>query len=195
MLSGPAPGTVIPPEQLSSFPEPFTAHGLTLRYLYPLRQSPPALIKMGVSTILLSLLVPVLVAALLLPKILYFVAGLVGRHLRRCSRTRRELLLARVANETKAYEEELKVNKQEDADWEQVGTTARDNAVKNSEWDGIVGFFHPFWYAWRVLKYRGKVTDPMFLQQCRRRRRASPLGRHSSTPKALAQGHLHCLYR
>lgn len=150
---------------------------------------------MSVLLILLSLLVPALVAALLLPKILYAVAELVGRHLRRCSRTRRELLLARVANETKAYEEELKKNKQEDVDWEQVGTTPPDSAVKNSDWDGIVGFFHPFWYAWRDLKYRDTVANPLFLQQCRRRRRASPLGCHSSTPKTLAKGHLHCVYR
>ena len=125
---------------------------------------------MSVLLVLLSLLVPALVAALLLPKILYFVAGLVGQHLRRCSRTRRELLLARVANETKAYEEELKKNKQEDADWEQVGTTPPNSAVKNSEWDGIVGFFHPFWYARQVLRNGDIVADLLFIQQCRRRR-------------------------
>lgn len=119
---------------------------------------------MSVLLVLASLLVPVLVAAVLLPKILYFVAGLVGQHLRRCSRTRRELLLARVANETKAYEEELKNNKQEDADWEQVGTTPSGNAAKNSEWDGIVGFFHPFWYAWRAPKYGDTIADLLFLQ-------------------------------
>ncbi|XP_014556939.1 glycosyltransferase family 4 protein [Bipolaris victoriae FI3] len=103
---------------------------------------------MGVLLILLSLLAPALVAALFLSKTLRFLAGLVGQHLRRSSRTRRELLLARVASETKAYEADLKDKKKEDDDWEQVGTTPPTSAVKvgqtNSDWDGIVGFFHPF---------------------------------------------------
>lgn len=154
---------------------------------------------MGLLLILVSLLAPALVALLFLPKTLHLVAGLVGQHLRRSSRTRRELLLARVENETKAYEAEGKSKKKEDDDWEQVGGTPPSSAVKgdqaDSEWDGIVGFFHPFWYVWRAPKDVDVGADRVFPQQCGRRRRTSPLGCHSSTPEALAKGDLYCLYR
>jgi alpha-1,2-mannosyltransferase len=109
---------------------------------------------MSVLLVLLSLLAPALVTALFLSKTLHFVAALLGQHLRRSSRTRCELLLARVATETKAHEADVKNKKREDDDWEQVGTTPPGSAVKHgqmdSDWDGIVGFFHPFWYAWQA---------------------------------------------
>lgn len=101
--------------------------------------------------ILLSLLIPVLVSVVFLPKILRFLAELVGQHLRRASRTRRELLLARVATESKSHEAERKNRQSEDDDWEEVGTNATrtpvDSGKTDRDWDGIVGFFHPFWYG------------------------------------------------
>ncbi|KAI4919569.1 asparagine-linked glycosylation protein [Alternaria incomplexa] len=103
---------------------------------------------MGLLPIFLSLLLPALLATIFLPKTLRFAAEIVGQHLRRSSRTRRELLLARVASETKTFEAQQKNKKKEDDDWEQVGNTPPGSAVKDgpadSEWDGIVGFFHPF---------------------------------------------------
>jgi alpha-1,2-mannosyltransferase len=106
---------------------------------------------MGVSLIILSLLLSVIISAVFLPKILRFGAELLGHQLRRSSRTRRELLLARVASETKRHEAEQKNKKKEDDDWEEVGNTASNNksiaGKADSEWDGIVGFFHPFWYG------------------------------------------------
>ena len=107
---------------------------------------------MSLLLIILSLLAPIIVSALFLPRILRLGAELLGHHLRRSSRTRRELLLARVASETRTLEAEQRNRKKEDDDWEQVGNAAAGgeaNAGKaDSEWDGIVGFFHPFWYAW-----------------------------------------------
>jgi alpha-1,2-mannosyltransferase len=102
---------------------------------------------MGLSLILLSLLVSVAVSLIFLPKTLRFAAELVGHHLRRSCRTRKELLLGRVANETKAYEALQKNTRKEDDDWEQVGSSASGSAPDekaDSGWDGIVGFFHPF---------------------------------------------------
>jgi alpha-1,2-mannosyltransferase len=65
-------------------------------------------------------------------------------------------LLARVASETKTFEAQQKKKKKEDDDWEQVGNTPPGSAAKHGqvdgEWDGIVGFFHPFWYVWHALK-------------------------------------------
>jgi alpha-1,2-mannosyltransferase len=106
---------------------------------------------MSLLLIILSLFLPVIVSAVFLPNILRFGAELLGHHLRRSSRTRRELLLARVASETKTHDADQKNRKREDDDWEEVGNTAVGSKVgggtADSEWDGIVGFFHPFWYA------------------------------------------------
>ncbi|CAO2658742.1 Nn.00g064650.m01.CDS01 [Neocucurbitaria sp. VM-36] len=103
---------------------------------------------MAVLFVLLSLLVPLLVSVLFLPRTLRFTAELVGHQLRRSSRTRRELLLARVANETRKFESEHSEKSSDDDDWEQVASAATGSAVNggkaNSEWNGIVGFFHPF---------------------------------------------------
>lgn len=128
------------------------AHGLSLRCLpLPLCPRLASLFEMGLLPILLSLLVPAFLTFILLPKTLRFAAELVGQHLRRSSRTRRELLLARVASETKTFEAQQKNKKKEDEDWEQVGNTLPGSAVKDGQadsgWDGIVGFFHPFWYG------------------------------------------------
>ncbi|KAF1849928.1 glycosyltransferase family 4 protein [Cucurbitaria berberidis CBS 394.84] len=103
---------------------------------------------MGVSFILLSLLVPIVLSVVFLPKTLRFIAELVGHGLRKSSRTRRELLLARVANETKHFERQHKEKSKEDDDWENIASAALGSAINggkaDSEWNGIVGFFHPF---------------------------------------------------
>ena len=99
--------------------------------------------------ILLSIFVPVLISVILLPKTLHLLAEFVGHRLRRASRTRRELLLNRVATETKAFEAEHKADIQEDDDWENVLPSLTGSATNggkaNVDWNGIVGFFHPFW--------------------------------------------------
>ena len=122
------------------------------RYFFLLTRSLcPQSSKMSLLLIILSLLLPAIVSAVFLPKLLRFGAELLGHHLRRSSRTRRELLLARVASETKTHEAEQKNRRKEDNDWEEVGNTAAGSKVgsgkADSEWDGIVGSFHPFWYA------------------------------------------------
>lgn len=92
------------------------------------------------------------VAVYYFPSILRSVGVPLGSHLRRSSRTRRELLLARVANEQQAYEAKHKAEKQNDEDdWEEVESSLVGSAVNggkaDKDWSGIVGFFHPFWYA------------------------------------------------
>lgn len=84
---GPGPGTdVIPPEQLSlclnicPWPESYAV--CLLR-----RASIRCRFEMGLLPILLSLLVPALLATVFLPKTLRFAAELVGQHLRRSSRS------------------------------------------------------------------------------------------------------------
>jgi alpha-1,2-mannosyltransferase len=117
---------------------------------------------MALLGILFSLLLSVLVSVIFLPRTLRFLCELVGHHLRRSCRTRRELLLARVADETKKHEAQQRNKHTEDDDWEDVDTAAfvksGNGSKADSDWDGIVGFFHPFWYdsnpAWKQ-----SVTD------------------------------------
>ena len=75
-----------------------------------------------------------------------------GYYLERPSRTRRELLLARVATEQRHYETERKdasTEEKEDDDWEEIEQSLVGSATNGSkadkDWSGIVGFFHPFW--------------------------------------------------
>lgn len=102
---------------------------------------------MALLLILSSLLVPVIFTLLFYPAIIRFLGAQAGHYLRRSSRTRRSLLLARVATESKNYE--AKHAEIEDYDWEEIASVATDgNAAKeqDKQWEGIVGFFHPFWY-------------------------------------------------
>jgi alpha-1,2-mannosyltransferase len=103
---------------------------------------------MALFMIVLSLLVPVILSVVFLPKTLHLVAELVGHRLRHSSRTRRELVLERVATETKAFEAEHTAKSKEDEDWEKVVPSPTGNTVNgrpDAQWNGIVGFFHPFW--------------------------------------------------
>jgi len=103
---------------------------------------------MALLAVFLSLLIPALISVVFLPKTLQLLAELVGRRLRHSSRTRRELLLDRVAAETKAFEADHKAKGSEDDDWENIVPsplgTAANGAKADAEWNGIVGFFHPF---------------------------------------------------
>ncbi|KAF1921764.1 hypothetical protein BDU57DRAFT_437318 [Ampelomyces quisqualis] len=103
---------------------------------------------MALLVIILSLLVGTAVSVILLPKTLHLLAELVGRRLRHASRTRRELLLDRVAAETKALEAEGKTKSAEDDDWEKIVPSPKGSpphrAQAGVEWNGVVGFFHPF---------------------------------------------------
>lgn len=99
--------------------------------------------------IFLSLLAPVIISLVFLPKIVCILVQSLGQYLRRHSRTRRGLLLTRVANEIRVHEATHTSTKSEDDDWEQIGTTRGNVGTgeeADCEWDGIVGFFHPFWY-------------------------------------------------
>lgn len=104
---------------------------------------------MALFIILLSLIAPVLISVIFLPKTLQLLAELVGHRLRQSSGTRRELLLDRVATETNNFEAEHKEKSKEDDDWEKIVPSPIGSAVKggkaDADWNGIFGFFHPFW--------------------------------------------------
>jgi alpha-1,2-mannosyltransferase len=104
---------------------------------------------MALLAIFLSLLLPAVISVIFLSKTLHLLAELVGHRLRHSSRTRRELLLDRVVAETKAFEAEHTEKSKEDDDWEKIVPSPLGSAVNgakaDADWNGIVGFFHPFW--------------------------------------------------
>jgi alpha-1,2-mannosyltransferase len=130
---------------LSSF-EGFRLHSAFLLFA---EISASASRTMALLVILLSLLVPAVISVVFLPKVLHLLAELLGHQIRRSSNTRRDLLLDRVATETKSFEAEHKEKSKEDDDWEKVVPSPIGSAVNvgkaGAEWRGIVGFFHPFW--------------------------------------------------
>lgn len=102
-------------------------------------------------------LVTLLITLLLLPKaasyLLSSVLRSIGWSIKKKTNARREAILARV----RAEEEEFRSKQAkssprtaaEDEDWEKVDNSALGNAgngrAGDDEWDGIIGFFHPFW--------------------------------------------------
>jgi alpha-1,2-mannosyltransferase len=74
-----------------------------------------------------------------------------GSVLCRRSKGRRALLRARVELEEDAYRaHEARQSKSEDEEeWERVESYAagqsRSSVTDENDWDGVIGFFHPFW--------------------------------------------------
>lgn len=121
-------------------------------------------------------------AVVLLPQLAGGVFGLafrgVGWLIRRRTRSRREYVIARARSEDEEFRDlrakgsnhSLARGQAEDDDWEKVDTSG-PGGVKTAtssesgasageepaEWDGIVGFFHPFWYisfsSWFHCRY------------------------------------------
>ena len=74
----------------------------------------------------------------------------IGWYLRRNTLTRRKAILAQVKLEEEAYRtREHHSPNLDDADWEEVKSYVIGSAVNGGpaadEWEGVVGFFHPFW--------------------------------------------------
>ena len=75
----------------------------------------------------------------------------IGWSLQRRTSKRRELIASRVRSEEEAYQASQKgSSKADDEDWEKVegyaaGTAPNGDLPRDVEWEGVVGFFHPFW--------------------------------------------------
>ena len=83
--------------------------------------------------------------------------GAIGWYLKRHASTRKRAILRRVVVEEEAVQN-FNRNLQrpaEDDDWEQIesygAASAKNGGQAEDEWEGIVGFFHPFWYVISVL--------------------------------------------
>lgn len=118
------------------------------------------------TTAILALLIAA-ATAVLLPQLLGGVLGLAlrgaGWLIRRRTRSRREYVIARARSDEEELLKSLRAkgaSSAEDEDWEKVDSTAGPGGVKTpsssdsgagdgakrpDDWDGIIGFFHPFW--------------------------------------------------
>lgn len=88
------------------------------------------------------------------PKLVFWAGGLMGGYLRKKTAGRKAQILELVENEQREWEEKGgKEKERRDSDeWETVdsyaaGTAKNGEKAVDAEWDGIVGFFHPFWWV------------------------------------------------
>jgi alpha-1,2-mannosyltransferase len=97
----------------------------------------------SILVVLSSIVLGLLISLLLAPRIVRAIGGAVGIYLHHKTAGRRAHILERVVSEGK--------KKDSDEEWENVDAlaagTAGNGQPADREWEGIVGFFHPFWYG------------------------------------------------
>ncbi len=88
---------------------------------------------------------------LILPLLWRALGSSLGWYLRRKTDGRRSHILQLVEADEKKHEDEIgkRKNSEEDDEWERVDAYAlgssKNGEKADKEWDGIAGFFHPFW--------------------------------------------------
>lgn len=92
------------------------------------------------------LLTSVLALSLLLvPRLFSFTCVTIGRNLRSRVSSRLILLLERASSGEK---DNINSQTQQDGEWERIENhSLGGNGIEDtvSEWNGVIGFFHPFW--------------------------------------------------
>jgi len=92
-----------------------------------------------------------MIVVLLGPKLLFWVGGMAAKYLKKKTEGRKGQILELTEKEEKEWVEKEGVEGQRrDSDeWENVDAyavgSAKNGEKGEREWDGIVGFFHPFW--------------------------------------------------
>ena len=81
------------------------------------------------------------------PRLLFYIGGVFGSYLRKKTAGRKAQILELVENEEKEYGKD----RRDSDEWEEVeayaAQSAKNGEAADREWDGVVGFFHPFWYV------------------------------------------------
>lgn len=111
-----------------------------------------------VGTVLVTAL---LAAVVLVPQIWRLAGSVVGWYLRQKTEGRRQRLLRIMAADEQQFQEDSSKNRTakktggggggggSDSDWENVDDSSAISATNDdkgeTDWEGIVGFFHPFW--------------------------------------------------
>lgn len=86
----------------------------------------------------------------LIPLAWQTLGSILGWYLLRKTEGRRAHIIELVEKEEARYQEEsAQRTEKEDQDWERIDRhaagTSQNGEKGDKEWDGIVGFFHPFW--------------------------------------------------
>ena len=103
--------------------------------------------KLVVMTVISIIAFTPITIILLGPKLVFYVGGIFGHYLKRKTAGRKAQMLELVEADEKEYAAE---GERRDSDeWESVEAyatgTAKNGEKADKEWDGIVGFLHPFW--------------------------------------------------
>ena len=75
---------------------------------------------------------------------------IIGWSLRQRTSARRKIIFSEVRAEEKDYRAKKRLSpKSDDEDWEKVESytagSAKNGDIAEDDWEGVVGFFHPFW--------------------------------------------------
>ena len=97
--------------------------------------------------------------------LVYRAGKALGSHLKRKTTTRRRSILKRVNIEEEAVKSFYRRSqKSDDDDWEKIDdisiASARNGDIADDDWEGIIGFFHPFWSAPRKILCGCSADDP-----------------------------------
>lgn len=102
--------------------------------------------------LLLTLLGSIPLAFFGIPLLVQTVGAVVGNRLRIKTAQRKELFQRKSLADRARQEQQRKAQPSQDDDWEKVGPSrhasdaqAKDGLRMNEDWDGVIGFLHPFW--------------------------------------------------
>jgi alpha-1,2-mannosyltransferase len=92
---------------------------------------------------------------LLGPKLIFWIGGMFGGYLRKKTEGRKAQIFELVEKDELAWAKKAEQGRRDSDEWENVDSlaagTARNGEEGEEEWDGIVGFFHPFWHVFRSI--------------------------------------------
>jgi len=104
---------------------------------------------MGPLTLLLSVLLATIVPVFFIGHTARFLCALVGSNVKSKTASRKQLFLDRAAKEeAEASRKDATSQSQLDGEWEKIenSTPSSTNGDKETKsWEGVIGFFHPFW--------------------------------------------------
>jgi len=98
----------------------------------------------------LAVLAAVPIVPIILLALLEVSLWCLGFYLETSTRERRQAIRAQVNRDTAAVKQKQDTTSEEE-EWEKargLQTTEKESS-KGNGWDGIIGFFHPFWYGYQ----------------------------------------------
>lgn len=110
-----------------------------------------------------------LATAVLSVFLLPFILPAFGQLIRRKSQSQRKHLLSKATTSANQNVWRAKSGANDEDGWENVDVAFGDIKIggnsQNEDWAGIVGFFHPFWYALRTGRVENRSADSCTVMQ------------------------------